>query len=108
MVVVSEKPRSTIAPLAAGASVLGICCGLPLLASAGVLGAVAGIGLGSWLIVALAVVVGVVGPVRWRRGEVLPKELFKSVLRNVAHGFRSFPGAVEDALHATMRPFSQP
>lgn len=67
MVVVSEKPRSTIAPLAAGASVLGICCGLPLLASAGVLGAVAGIGLGSWLIVALAVVVGVVGLVRWRR-----------------------------------------
>ena len=67
MVFVSEKPSSTIAPLAAGASVLGICCGFPLLASAGVLGAVAGIGLGSWLIVALAVVVGVVGIVRWRR-----------------------------------------
>ncbi len=67
MVFVSEKPRSTIAPLAAGASVLGICCGFPLLASAGVLGAIAGIGLGSWLIVALAVVVVVVGFVRWRR-----------------------------------------
>ena len=67
MVFVSEKPRSTIAPLAAGASVLGICCGFPLLASAGVFGAVAGIGLGSWLIVALAVVVAVVGLVRWRR-----------------------------------------
>lgn len=67
MVFVSEKPRSTIAPLAAGASVLGICCGLPLLASAGVLGAIAGIGLGSWLIVAPAVVVAVVGLVRWRR-----------------------------------------
>lgn len=66
MVFVSEKPRSTIAPLAAGASVLGICCGFPLLASAGVVGAVAGIGLGSWLIVALAVVVVVVGLVRWR------------------------------------------
>ena len=69
MVVVSEKPRSTIAPLAAGASVLGICCGLPLLASAGVFGAVVGIGFGSWLIVALAVVVAVVGVLRWRRTE---------------------------------------
>jgi len=67
VVFVSEKPRSTTAPLAAGASVLGVCCGLPLLASAGVLGAIAGIGLGSWLIVGLAVVVGVVGLVRWRR-----------------------------------------
>ncbi len=64
---VNERPRSTIAPLAAGASVLGICCGLPLLASAGVFGAVVGIGFGSWLIVALAVVVAVVGLVRWRR-----------------------------------------
>lgn len=63
----SEKPRSTIAPLAAGASVLGICCGLPLLASAGVLGAIAGIGLGSWIIVALAAAVAVVGLARWRR-----------------------------------------
>ena len=34
-----------------------------------VLGAVAGIGLGSWLIVALAVVVAVVGVLRWRRTE---------------------------------------
>lgn len=63
----SEKPRSTIAPLAAGASVLGICCGLPLLASAGVLGAIAGIGFGSWLIVALAATVAVIGFVWWRR-----------------------------------------
>lgn len=65
----SEKPRSTIAPLAAGASVLGICCGLPLLASAGVLGAIAGIGFGSWLIVALAAAFAVVGFVRWHRTE---------------------------------------
>ena len=63
----SEKPRSTIAPLAAGASVLGICCGIPLLVSAGVLGAIAGIGLDSWLIVLLAAAVAVVGFARWRR-----------------------------------------
>ncbi len=46
---------------------VGVCCGLPLLASAGVLGAVAGIGLGSWPVVALAAVVVVIGVVRWRR-----------------------------------------
>ena len=44
-----------------------VCCGLPRLASAGVLGAIAGIGFGSWLIVALAAAVAVVGLVRWRR-----------------------------------------
>ncbi len=45
---------------------LGVCCGLPLLASVGVLGAVAGIGLGSWLVVALAAGVVAIGIVRWR------------------------------------------
>ena len=63
----SDKPRSTIAPLAAGASVLGICCGVPLLASAGVLGTIAGIGLGSWLLVTLAATVAVIGIVRHHR-----------------------------------------
>ncbi len=63
----SDQPRSTIAPLAAGASVLGICCGVPLLASAGVLGAVTGIGLGSWLLVTLAATVAVIGIVRHHR-----------------------------------------
>lgn len=46
---------------------LGVRCGLPLLASAGVLSAVAGIGLGSWLVVALAAVVVAIGVVLWRR-----------------------------------------
>lgn len=63
----SGKPRSTIVPLAAGVSVLGVCCGLPLLASAGVLGAITGVGLGSWLIAAVATAVGLVGVVWWRR-----------------------------------------
>ncbi len=63
----SDEPRSTIAPLVAGASVLGICCGLPLVASAGVLGVIAGIGLGSWLLVALAATVAVIGIVRHHR-----------------------------------------
>lgn len=46
---------------------LGVCCGLPLLASVGVLGTVAGLGLGSWLVVALAAVALAIGVVRWRR-----------------------------------------
>lgn len=39
---------------------------LPL-ASVGVLGVVAGVGFGSWLVVAAAAAVIVVGVVRWRR-----------------------------------------
>lgn len=63
----SNEPRSAITPLAAGASVLGVCCGVPLLASAGVLGAIAGIGLGSWLVVTLVATVAVIGIVRHHR-----------------------------------------
>jgi len=64
---VSNQKTSALAPFAAVAGLLGLCCGLPLLASVGVLGAVAGIGLGSWLVVAFAVAVVAVGVVRWRR-----------------------------------------
>ncbi|WP_395156559.1 hypothetical protein [Ilumatobacter sp.] len=63
----SNQKTSALAPFAAVAGLLGLCCGLPLLASVGVLGAVAGIGLGSWLVVAFAVAVVAVGVVRWRR-----------------------------------------
>jgi hypothetical protein len=45
---------------------MGVCCGLPLLLSAGALGALAGIGLGSWLVIAASLVVAVAGWVRWR------------------------------------------
>ena len=64
---VSNQKTSAVAPLAAGAAMLGVCCGLPLLASVGVLGAVVGVGLGSWLVVALAAVVVAIGVARWRR-----------------------------------------
>lgn len=50
--------------LAAG---LGVCCGIPLLLSAGALGAVAGIGLGSWLVIVASVVAAAVGMWRWRQ-----------------------------------------
>lgn len=70
---VSNPNASAVAPLAAGAAVFGVCCGLPLLASVGVLGAVAGIGLGSWLVVALAAAVAAIGLVRWHRtGDTCP------------------------------------
>lgn len=63
----NTEKANTIAPFAAVAAMLGLCCGLPLLASLGVLGAVAGIGLGSGLIVALSAAAVAVGLVRWRR-----------------------------------------
>jgi hypothetical protein len=67
---VSNQTTSAFVPAAVCAAQLGVCCGLPLLASAGVLGAVAGIGLGSWLVVIVAAAVVVVGVVRWRGGPV--------------------------------------
>ncbi len=46
---------------------LGLCCGLPVLASLGVFGAAAGLGIGSWLLIATGLAVAGVGAVRWRR-----------------------------------------
>lgn len=63
----SGEKASAVAPFAAVAAMLGVCCGLPLLASVGALGVIAGIGLGSWLMVALAAAVVVIGLIRWRR-----------------------------------------
>ncbi len=58
--------ESTGGLFALGAVGMGVCCGLPLLLSAGALGAVAGIGLGSWLVIAAGFVVAVAGWIRWR------------------------------------------
>ena len=55
---------ATIAPIAAIAGVLGLCCGLPVLVSLGVLGAVAGLSLQSWVLIGLGLVLAVVG---WAR-----------------------------------------
>lgn len=46
---------------------LGLCCGLPALASLGVLGAAAGLGIGSWLLIATGLAVASAGAWRWRR-----------------------------------------
>ena len=47
--------------------VFGLCCGLPVLVSLGLLGALAGISLGSWVLIALALATLLFG--LWRRHE---------------------------------------
>lgn len=55
---------ATIAPIAAVAGVLGLCCGLPVLLSLGVLGAVAGLSMQNWVLIGLGLVLAVYG---WSR-----------------------------------------
>lgn len=56
-----------IAPIAAVAGALGLCCGLPVLLSLGVLGAVAGLSRQSWALSGLGLVLAVLGWVRRAR-----------------------------------------
>jgi hypothetical protein len=58
---------STIGSVGGLIAVMGLCCGFPILLSAGVIGAIAGIGLGSWIVIAIAAAVLVIGVIRWRR-----------------------------------------
>ncbi len=55
---------ATIAPIAAVAGVLGLCCGLPVLLSLGVLGAVAGLSMQNGVLIGLGLVLAVFG---WSR-----------------------------------------
>ncbi len=59
-----------VGPVAAVVGAVGICCGLPVLLSLGVLGAVAGMSLQSWALIGVGVVLVVLGWVtrvrRWR------------------------------------------
>lgn len=56
---------ATIGPLAAVAGVLGLCCGLPVLLSIGVVGAIAGWSLQSWMLIGVGLVLAAVGANRW-------------------------------------------
>jgi len=47
--------------------VFGLCCGIPVLLSAGVTGSIVGISLGSWVLIALGL--ATVAFVVWRRRE---------------------------------------
>jgi hypothetical protein len=62
--------RRSLVPVAAGATALGVCCGLPLLASLGVAGVITGLGIGSWIAVVVASLAAVIGALRWRRRRV--------------------------------------
>ncbi len=57
--------ESTGGLIALGVVSMGVCCGLPVLLSAGLLGALAGIGLGSWLVIAAGLFVAAGGAARW-------------------------------------------
>ncbi len=54
-------------PVAAGATALAVCCGVPVLVSLGVAGAIVGLSAGSWIAIALGSLAAVVGVVRWHR-----------------------------------------
>lgn len=87
-----RDPIGTIGPIAAVAGALGLCCGLPVLLSLGVLGAVAGLSLQSWALIGLGLVLAAAGWARWakhRRSPGLTCDL-------------GSPGAHQDATpHAT-------
>ena len=50
-----------VGPVAVVVGVVGICCGLPVLLSLGVLGAVAGMSLQSWALIGVGLVLVVLG-----------------------------------------------
>jgi len=58
---------ATIGPIAAVAGAFGLCCGLPVLLSLGVVGAVAGWSLQSWVLIGLGLLLAAVGWARWAR-----------------------------------------
>ena len=59
---------ATIGPFAAVAAVLGVCCGVPVLLSVGVVGAIAGWSLQSWALIGLGLVLAALGWARMVRG----------------------------------------
>lgn len=59
---------ATIGPIAAVAGVVGLCCGLPILLSLGVAGAIAGWSLQSWSLIGLGLVLATLGWARIVRG----------------------------------------
>jgi hypothetical protein len=63
----SSIRSSLAAPFGAVGAGVGVCCGFPLLASIGMTGAIAGVGIGSGQLVGVAGLVAVAGLARWRR-----------------------------------------
>ncbi len=86
----SRRQPRRLAPVAAGVAALGLCCGVPLLVSLGAAGVITGFGVGSWLVVAVASVVAMIGVFRWRRR----RECDAPPARTDSS--RPFPGAVDE------------
>ena len=59
---------TTIGPIAATAGAIGLCCGLPVLLSLGIAGAIAGWSLQSWALIGLGLALAAAGWARWVRG----------------------------------------
>ena len=59
---------ATIAPIAALAGALGLCCGLPILLSLGIVGAIAGVSLQSWALIGFGLVLATLGWARMVQG----------------------------------------
>lgn len=59
---------ATIGSIAAVVGAFGLCCGLPVLLSMGVVGAIAGWSLQSWALLGLGLVLTAVIWARWARG----------------------------------------
>jgi hypothetical protein len=56
---------AVLAPVAVVAGALGLCCGLPILLSLGVVGAIAGWSLQSWVRVGIGLALAVIGGLRY-------------------------------------------
>ncbi len=67
-----------VGPIAAAAGALGLCCGLPVLLSLGVAGAIAGWSLQSWALIGLGLVLAVLGWARISRGRCQDKSCHRS------------------------------
>jgi len=74
----SGRTRVPLLPAAAGAAALAVCCGLPILASLGVAGAIVGLSTGSWIAVALTSIAAVIGVLRSRRRRTCPSAVVDS------------------------------
>jgi hypothetical protein len=69
----------TIGPIAAMAGAIGLCCGLPVLLSLGIAGAIAGWSLQSWVLIGLGLVLAGAGWARWVRGRRRDRRLHRPI-----------------------------
>ena len=86
----------TLGPIAAVAGVFGLCCGLPVLLSLGVVGAIAGWSLPSAALIGLGVALLAVGLARWAKHRRSP-DLTCDLRSPSAHQDTTFHGTFDDS-----------